>query len=98
MVADLVVAGTDTVYISLLWNIVFMCNYPDSQKKVSEEIDNFIESNKHLPNFKERSQLPYYISIMKEIMRLKPTTSSGVPHTTHEDRKFNYSIFYLNEY
>ncbi|GAA5798502.1 hypothetical protein HPULCUR_003906 [Helicostylum pulchrum] len=83
--ADLIVAGTDTTSITLAWNIAIMCHYPDIQRKVSAEIDKFIESNGRIPNFKEREQLPYCISVMKESMRYKPTTTFGLPHTAHED-------------
>lgn len=65
-----------------------MCHHPDIQRKVSAEIDKFIESNGRTPHFKEREQLPYCISVMKESMRYKPTTTFGIPHTAHEDCNF----------
>jgi cytochrome P450 len=41
-VADLIIAGVDTVLNTSLWNIAIMCNYPEVQLKVSAEIDEFI--------------------------------------------------------
>lgn len=87
--ADLVVAGVDTVKITLSWNIAIMCNHPDVQKKVSAEIDKFIKLNGHLPHFDEREQIPYCISVIKECMRYKPTTPFGLIHVTRKDCKFN---------
>jgi cytochrome P450 len=70
-----------------------MCHYPEVQRKVSAEIDEFIERNGRIPHFKEREQLPYCISVMKESMRYKPTTTFGVLHTAHED--CNSFFFYM---
>ncbi|KAI9274021.1 cytochrome P450 [Helicostylum pulchrum] len=82
---DLIVAGTDTIPVSLFWIIAIMCHHPDVQKKVTTEIDDFIKLNKCLPSFHDRSQLPYCISTVKECMRFRPTTSLGLPHTTRRD-------------
>ncbi|KAI9274024.1 cytochrome P450 [Helicostylum pulchrum] len=83
--ADLVAAGTDTVSISLQWNIAVMCRRPDIQKKVISEIDEFIKCNGRLPSFKERNHLPYCISVMKESMRFRSTIPLGLAHTAYED-------------
>lgn len=57
-----------------------MCNYPEAQKKVAEEIDQFVKLNGHVPEFTKRLEVPYCISVIKECMRFKPTTPFGVPH------------------
>ncbi|KAL0582115.1 hypothetical protein ABG067_008192, partial [Albugo candida] len=56
LAADLIVAGTDTISITLLWNFAIMCNYPEVQKKVSAEIDEFVKLNGRLPEFSERTE------------------------------------------
>lgn len=79
--------GTDTIAVTLSWNIAIMCNYPQVQKQVTAEIDKFMEENGRLPQFKERAQMPYSISVIKECMRFKPTTSFGIPHAVKKDGK-----------
>ncbi|KAI8090421.1 cytochrome P450 [Thamnidium elegans] len=89
--ADLIIGGTDTTSVSLLWNIAIMCNYPEFQKKAIAEIDEFVKLNGRLPSFKERSHFPHCISIIKECMRFRPITPFGLPHFTKED-------IYVDEY
>lgn len=86
--ADFIAAGTDTVSVTLAWNIALMCHHPEVQKTVMAEIDEFIKLNGRLPTFAERTQLPYCISVIKESMRHRPTTPFGLAHTTRIDRKF----------
>jgi hypothetical protein len=66
-----------------------MCVYPEVQRTAATEIDQFIESNRRILTFNERHQPPYCVLIIKECMRFKPTTLSGLPHTVYED---GYSI------
>lgn len=85
--ADIIGAGTDTVSTTLLWLFVIMCHHPTVQKRASSEIDAFIEKHGRIPKFTDRMELPFSISVMKESMRLRPTTSFGLPHCIHDDRK-----------
>ncbi|KAI7889067.1 cytochrome P450 [Mucor mucedo] len=82
---DLIGGGTDTIAVTLSWNIAIMCNYPQAQKQVTAEIGKFMEENGRLPQFKDRAQMPYSISVIKECMRFKPTTSFGIPHAVKKD-------------
>lgn len=82
----------DTVTITLTWNVAIMCHYPDVQQKVFEEINDFIKAHGRLPQFKEREELPYCISVIKECMRFKPTTPFGLIHVNRKDRMYNISI------
>ncbi|KAG2200914.1 hypothetical protein INT47_003149 [Mucor saturninus] len=83
--SDILVAGTDTVAVSLLWNMNLMCHYPDCQKTASDEVDNFIRNHGRLPRFSERTEVPYIVCVMKECLRFKPTTQFGLPHAVVED-------------
>jgi cytochrome P450 len=93
-------AGTDTVSMTLLWLLALMCHHPDAQKRASAEIDAFIRVNGHIPNFKDKSELPFCISVMKESMRMRPTTSFGLPHCIHEDGNIRnkYQVKFANFY
>lgn len=84
-IADLVAAGTDTISVTLHWTFAIMCNYPTVQQRVVAEIDQFIEKNGRIPEFTEREEVPYCISVIKECMRYKPTTPFGLPRAVHED-------------
>lgn len=64
-----------------------MCNYPQVQNLASDEIDSFIKLNGRIPQFSEREQVPYCISVLKECMRFKPTTAFGIPHAVYDDGK-----------
>ncbi|KAG2210501.1 hypothetical protein INT47_002443 [Mucor saturninus] len=83
--SDLTGAGTDTNSVYLCWTIAIMCNYPEAQKRIAAEIDNFVERHGRLPLFSERLELPFCISAMKECMRYKPITAFGIPHLANED-------------
>ncbi|KAI7879545.1 cytochrome P450 [Mucor mucedo] len=83
--ADLINGGTDTVSVTLSWSFVIMCHYPLAQKKAADEIDAFIKLNGRLPEFSERTQLPYCVSMMKEGMRFRPIGPFGIPHTLDAD-------------
>lgn len=86
------IGGTDTVSVTLHWTIAIMCNHPEVQEKVADEIDQFIKANGRVPEFTEREQVPYCISVMKECMRYKPATPFGLPHAVREDG--TYKKFY----
>lgn len=80
--------GTDTILLTLYWNAAIMCNFPEVQKRASSEIDAFIKSNGRVPQFTERSHVPFCISVLKECMRFKPTTAFGIPHAVQKDGKY----------
>ena len=86
-IADLIAAGTDTISVTMSWNYAIMARYPDVQKRVSAEIDEFIKKNGRVPDFNEREQIPLSISVMKECMRYRPISAFGVSHTTDKDSK-----------
>lgn len=81
----MMIGGTDTFSVTFHWTIAIMCNHPEVQKKVADEIDQFIKANGRVPEFTEREQVPYCISVMKECMRYKPPTPFGLPHAVRED-------------
>lgn len=87
--------GTDTIAVTLSWNIAIMCNYPQVQRRVSIEIDKFIRENGRLPSFKDRKDMPYSISVIKECMRFKPTTSFGLPHSVRNDGECSCTFYWL---
>jgi cytochrome P450 len=83
----LIIAGTDTVAITLHWTFALLCHYPDMQTRISDEIDQFIEKHGRSPEFEDRDEFPFSISVMKESMRFKPITPFGLPHAANRDGK-----------
>ncbi|KAI7873086.1 cytochrome P450 [Mucor mucedo] len=83
--SDLIVAGMNTVTLTLTWNVAIMCHIIRMSSKKCEEIDHFMKSHGRLPQFKEREELPYCISVIKECMRYKPTTPFGLIHAIRHE-------------
>lgn len=48
--------------------VLAMVHYPEAQKQAQAEIDEVI-GNKRLPNFEDRSSLPYVEALFREIFR-----------------------------
>ncbi|KAI0741393.1 cytochrome P450 [Daedaleopsis nitida] len=61
-----------------------MLLYPEVQKRAQEEIDRVVGPNR-LPDFVDRSQLPYISAIEKEVLRWHPAGPIGVPHMLRQD-------------
>ncbi|KAI7865738.1 cytochrome P450 [Spinellus fusiger] len=89
LVCDLLVAGTDTVTLSISWAFVALSRYPEVQQKICAEIDAFITKHKKLPTFADREAFPYTISVQREIMRFYPLTPYGNPHVAEQDFTVN---------
>ncbi|KAI9322776.1 cytochrome P450 [Dichotomocladium elegans] len=82
---DIVAAGADTTAITLSWFLVILCHHPELQQRLRDEVDDFIKKNKRYPVFADRDSFPLLISVQKECMRLRPTTSFGLLHEATED-------------
>jgi cytochrome P450 len=97
IISDMLAAGSETVSTTLLWAVCILCNYPEVQKKIQREIDSFTEnSDGKLPAFSDRLELPYCVSVMKECMRFKSTTSFGIPHrSTKESNVLCITLFFF---
>ena len=55
---DLFLAGSETTSTTLTWAALYMIRYPQVQKKVQDELDRVVGTNKH-PSLKDRPNLPY---------------------------------------
>lgn len=59
--------------------ILAMVLYPEVQQKAQEEIDHVLGPNQ-LPDFSDRSSLPYIEAIVNETLRWQPVVPLGMPH------------------
>ncbi|KIJ33001.1 hypothetical protein M422DRAFT_78260, partial [Sphaerobolus stellatus SS14] len=76
--------GADTTVNSLATFVLAMILFPEVQKKAQAELDDAIGSDR-LPEFGDKSSLPYTVAIYKETMRWHPLLPLGVPHAVSED-------------
>jgi len=77
-------AGTDTTSTTVEWFCLMLCNYPQVQKKLQEELEQIIGRNR-FPCISDSPNLPYFNSVIKEIMRWRTVVPLGLPRKTTED-------------
>ena len=63
-----------------------MC--PDVQRRAQAELDTVVGSER-LPDFTDRSRLPYVEAVVKECLRWHNVATLGVPHLSSEDIELN---------
>ena len=74
---------------------MILCHYPEVQKTIRDELDQFIRTNGRLPSFDERENFPYSISVQKECMRFRPVTFFGIPHEATKEFKYQKRVLNL---
>ncbi|GJJ13548.1 hypothetical protein Clacol_007803 [Clathrus columnatus] len=70
-------------YSAALQAVVALILYPETQKKLQEELDRVLGDR--LPNLEDRKDLPYLNAFLAEVMRWRPPLPLGVPHAVQED-------------
>lgn len=65
-----------------------MACYPHAQQKAQQEIDNLTDGQR-LPNYTDRSSLPYVEALFREVMRWRPVLPLGVAHAASDDDIYN---------
>ncbi|CAE6435078.1 unnamed protein product [Rhizoctonia solani] len=83
----LLIAGTETSTVTLVWFVLAMALYPEVQAKAQQEIDAVVGSNR-LPTFSDRPNLPYIERLLLEVLRWQPSTPLGAPHICTEDNEY----------
>ncbi|XP_041068357.1 cytochrome P450 2K6-like [Carcharodon carcharias] len=68
LITELFAAGTETTSTTLRWGLLFMMKYPEIQKRVQEEIDREIGTERP-PRMEDQQRLPYTNAVIYEIMR-----------------------------
>jgi Cytochrome P450 len=82
-------AGTDNIAGSILWFMEAMMLYPDVMKKAQAEIDSVLGTQADTaPGFLHLEQLPYCVSLTKEVFRWMPVVPVGGPRQTMEDDEY----------
>ncbi|KAM8947104.1 cytochrome P450 2F3-like [Pelodytes ibericus] len=84
---NLFIAGTETTASTIRWALRFMLAYPDIQKKIHNEIDLVLGSDK-CPSMEDRVRLPYTDAVIHEVQRFASIVPNGLPHEALSDIKF----------
>lgn len=72
-------AGADTSVSTLTTFILAMTLNPDVQKAAQAELDALL-GGERLPDFSDKTRLPYVTAILKEVLRWIPVLPMAVPH------------------
>ncbi|KYR02026.1 cytochrome P450 family protein [Tieghemostelium lacteum] len=89
---DLIVAGHETVAITLGWLIIFMANNQDMQEKCYQELVSVVGKGK-LPSLANRNQTHYLNAVIKEVMRIRTAAPMALPRSAVENIQVgNYVI------
>ena len=81
-------AGQDTTWSTLVVFILNMVLHPEIQRKAQKQIDGVVGPDR-LPNFEDRSRLPYLDCIVQETLRWCPVSPIGLPHRSLQDDEYN---------
>ncbi|XP_020222037.1 3,9-dihydroxypterocarpan 6A-monooxygenase [Cajanus cajan] len=73
-IMDIFMAGTDTSAITMEWAISELINNPQVMEKARQEIDSATENNSRLIQESDLGNLPYLRAIVKETLRIHPTS------------------------
>ncbi len=77
MLCDFSLKRVQTVSVVLSF-ILVMVHYPEVQARAREEIDSFTGGSR-IPDFGDRSSLPYIDALILELLRWAPPTPLGQP-------------------
>ncbi|XP_024535166.1 flavonoid 3'-monooxygenase-like [Selaginella moellendorffii] len=80
LLQNLLVAGTNTSKGTVEWAMSEMIRCPGVQKKAHEELDRIVGRNRCLEET-DLKDLPYIQAIVKEVLRLHPLATTGLPHS-----------------
>ncbi|GFO10402.1 cytochrome p450 2u1 [Plakobranchus ocellatus] len=83
ILADVFSAGLDASRQTLDWLLLVLVAYPDTQRKMQEEIDRVV--GKAVPGKEHKAKLVYTEAVLLETMRLYYVAPIGLPHETMRD-------------
>ncbi len=83
MALSLLDGGSDTTSAFLETVVLALASNLNYQKRAFDEIDSVLGSR--TPEIDDIEKLPFVKALLKEIHRLRPTASMGLPHSVTQD-------------
>ncbi|KAJ8514323.1 hypothetical protein ONZ45_g8132 [Pleurotus djamor] len=81
--STLYLAGTETTGTQMMWFILAMALYPSVQVQAHKELDR-ITGRQRMPTLDDCNDLLYIQAIVKEVLRWRPATPMGLPHSAEK--------------
>ncbi|KAK4771013.1 hypothetical protein SAY87_031545 [Trapa incisa] len=81
---NLIVAGSDTTLVTLIWALSLLLNHKEALKKAQQELDAQVGKDRRIRE-SDLKNLPYLNAIIKEALRLYPAAPLSVVHEATED-------------
>lgn len=89
----LLMAGTRSPHNSLLGYVIAMLKHPEWQKKLQDEIDSVVGSER-LPEFADMPNLPTVRAVILEVIRCRSVDAEiGIPHKLSQDDVYDGYFF-----
>lgn len=89
---ELFYAGSETTSSTLSFAALCLATHPEIQEKLQNELDAYVRVH-GMPNYEDRSKLPYLQSFILENHRISTATPLGIPHVAEKNLKmFGYDI------
>ncbi|KAF8342432.1 cytochrome P450 [Amanita rubescens] len=82
--AQAYLASIETIQATQLVFFMAMALYPSVQKRVQDEIDRVVGTDR-LPSYEDKPSLPIVEAVVRETLRWRPVVPLGVPHATVKD-------------
>lgn len=78
LLMDTVIATSDTFIALIEWILAYVCDKPEVQKKLQEELDHVVGQDR-LVEARDQRQCLYYNAFIKEVIRCRPITPINPP-------------------
>ncbi|XP_058043360.1 cytochrome P450 2J5-like [Ahaetulla prasina] len=86
-ILDFFVAGIDTSFATLTWNLLLLSTHLHIQEKVQKEIEDVFGLSGSI-SYQDRKKLPYTNAVIHEMQRVKYVMLFGAPRQSAKDVKF----------
>jgi cytochrome P450 len=78
---DLFIGGDDTTATNLRWILIHLANQPDVQKRLQDEVDRVVGTNR-LPSLDDEIKMPYTQAVILETFRRHTLLPLAMFHAT----------------
>jgi len=91
LATSVMAAGGDNTRMSINTFTMAMATRPEAQKRAREEVDKICKDGNslRLPRMSDLSEMPYIASMIKEVLRWRPTVPVIPPHQLTENLEFD---------